>query len=58
MEKPIYLKNPEDAAGIMCGFDKTAIDKSNLKPGDTIRIKGICTGYLMDVVLNKCTLEK
>ena len=54
----VCLKNPEDASGIICGFDKTAIDKSNLKPGGTIRIKGICTGYLMDVVLNKCSIEK
>jgi len=54
----VCLKNPQDASGVICGFDKTAIDKSTIKPGETIRIKGICTGYLMDVVLNKCTLEK
>jgi len=54
----IYLKNPQDMAGVMCGFDKSAIDKSALKSGDEIRIKGICTGYLMDVVLNKCAVEK
>jgi hypothetical protein len=54
----IYLKTPQDMAGVMCGFNKTAIDKSTLKPGDEIRIKGICTGYLMDVVLNKCAIEK
>jgi len=54
----IYIKNPEDMAGVMCGFNKAAIDKSTLKKGDEIRIKGICTGYLMDVVLNKCALEK
>lgn len=54
----VYLKNADEAAGVQCGFDKTAIDKSTLKPGDAIRIKGICTGYLMDVVLNKCTVER
>ncbi len=54
----VYLKNPEDIAGTQCGFDKTAIDKSMIKTGDIIRIKGICTGYLMDVVLNKCSIEK
>ena len=54
----IYMKNLDDIAGIQCGFDKTAIDKSTLMHGDTIHIKGICTGYLMDVVLNKCAIEK
>jgi hypothetical protein len=53
----VYLKNPEDLAGVMCGFHKSTIDKSSLKPGNSIRIKGICTGYLMDVVLNKCAVE-
>lgn len=54
----IYLKKPEDISGIMCGFNKSAIDKSSLKVGESICIKGICTGYLMDVVLNKCSIEK
>jgi hypothetical protein len=54
----VYLKNPDDIAGIQCGFDKEAIDKSTLKQGDKIRVKGKCTGYLMDVVLNKCAVEK
>jgi hypothetical protein len=54
----VYLKNPEDLAGVMCGFHKSSIDKSTLKTGNSIRIKGICTGYLMDVVLNKCAIER
>lgn len=57
-EISVYLKSPEDMAGVMCGFNKTTIDKSTLKSGSNIRIKGICTGYLMDVVLNKCSVEK
>ncbi|NOU16458.1 MAG: hypothetical protein HOO91_02735 [Bacteroidales bacterium] len=54
----VYLKNPEDVSGVMCGFNKTMIDKSIIKPGNSVRVKGICTGYLMDVVLNKCSMEK
>lgn len=54
----IYLKTPEDIAGVMCGFNKSEIDKSAINPGDPIKIKGICTGYLMDVVLNKCSIEE
>ncbi len=54
----VYLKNPEDVSGVMCGFNKSMIDKTTIKTGNTVRIKGICTGYLMDVVLNKCSVEK
>lgn len=54
----IYIKDASDIAGVQCGFDKTAIDKSRLQTGDAIRIKGVCTGFLMDVVLNKCSVEK
>jgi hypothetical protein len=54
----VYLKNPGDVSGVMCGFNKSMIDKSTIKSGNSIRVKGICTGYLMDVVLNKCSLEK
>jgi len=54
----VYLKNPQDMAGVMCGFNKSTVDKSTFKPGNSICIKGICTGYLMDVVLNKCAVVK
>ncbi|NVO11053.1 MAG: hypothetical protein HXX16_13915 [Bacteroidales bacterium] len=54
----VYIKNPEDVSGVICGFNKTMIDKSTIKLGNSIRVKGICTGYLMDVVLNKCSMEK
>jgi uncharacterized protein YpmB len=54
----VYLKNPEDVAGVMCCFHKSTIDKSTLQPGTAVYVKGICTGYLMDVVLNKCAVVK
>jgi len=54
----VFLKNPDEIAGVICGFNKTMIDKTTIKPGDAIRVKGICTGYLMDVVLNKCSVKK
>jgi hypothetical protein len=28
------------------------------KPGDAVTIRGICTGYLMDVELNRCVIIK
>jgi len=52
----VYLKEPDDLAGIICSFDKTSEGISAVHPGDTILVKGICNGYLLDVVLNKCIL--
>ena len=45
-------------SGVMCSFDKNVIKKDAVKPGDSVNIKGICNGYLMDVIMNKCVLMK
>lgn len=43
--------------GVMCTLDKREAEKAaNLKTGDLVRVKGQCTGMLMEVVLNKCVL--
>lgn len=54
----VYLKHHDDISGVLCSFNKTMIDPEKLHIGDKIKVKGICTGYLMDVVLNKCSLVK
>ena len=44
--------------GVMCTLEKSEADKAkSLKTGDEVTIKGRCTGMLMDVVLNKCTIQ-
>jgi hypothetical protein len=53
----VYLKEPDAMAGIICGFDAEGKNVSDIKKGAVVKIKGICTGYLMDVVLNKCSVE-
>jgi hypothetical protein len=53
----VYLKEVDALAGIICSFDKSSIDISKIRKGSPLSIKGICTGYLMDVVLNRCSLE-
>ena len=53
----VYLKEPDAMAGILCGFDKKTNDISWVKKGTTVTIKGICTGYLMDVVFNRCSMD-
>ena len=54
----VYLKKGDDLSGVMCTFSIGSVDTSRIKVGNTVKIKGICDGYLMDVKLNKCSLEK
>ncbi|MBU3012110.1 OB-fold putative lipoprotein [Polaribacter vadi] len=50
----ITLKTNDDFASILCHLSEEATNKmSDLKVGESITIKGICTGYLMDVILVK-----
>jgi hypothetical protein len=53
----IYLQDPDAMAGVICSFDKKTNDISWVEKGTTVAIKGICTGYLMDVVFNRCSLD-
>ena len=42
---------------VMCHLSEDGTKKmSILKKGEKISIKGICTGYLMDVILVKCVI--
>ena len=54
----VYLKDNDAASGVMCSFDKAALDQTKLAQGQPIKIKGVCNGYLLDVVLNKCALSQ
>ena len=51
----IQLKTDHMMAGIICEFE--AGELTNIPAeGDTITVRGICTGKLMDVVLVRCIL--
>ncbi|KOY85954.1 hypothetical protein AD998_07180 [bacterium 336/3] len=52
----IVLETGDEMFGISCGFD--AKDSQNPAVGSQIVIKGVCTGMTMDVVLNKCSIQK
>lgn len=43
------------AGGINCSMRDTP---ENVSIGDIITVKGRCQGFLMDVVLNNCSIEK
>jgi hypothetical protein len=54
----VYLMNEEDMSGVMCTISKGTLESVLISKGDQVKIKGLCDGYLMDVKLNKCSLEK
>lgn len=51
----IQLQTDDMMAGIICEFEAGAL-KNIPSEGDTITVRGICTGKLMDVVLVRCIL--
>jgi tRNA_anti-like len=55
----IFLGDTLHTGRISCLIEKkqTAAAK-NISLGDIIKLKGICTGYLLDVELNRCVIVK
>lgn len=53
-ETVITLKGT-DMGGIICTLEGTAV--TTAKPGTAVTVKGICTGYLTDVVLVRCVVQ-
>jgi hypothetical protein len=53
-ETVITLKGT-DMGGIICTLEGTAVTEA--KPGTSVTIKGICTGYLTDVVLVRSVVQ-
>jgi len=51
----ISLKTGNDISNVICTFHKLA-DPSKLIPGDNITLRGECSGFLMDVLLNNCSV--
>mgnify|MGYP000285961114 FL=1 len=50
----ISLKTNDDFGTVLCHLSEESTRKMrNFKEGQTISVKGICTGYLMDVILVK-----
>lgn len=50
----VTLQTTDDFGSVMCHLSEESTQKIHaLKEGQTVTLKGICTGYLMDVVLVK-----
>ncbi len=54
----MVLKLETNSTGdVQCNFIKeTPPDISKIKVGESIQIKGICSGFLFDVMLDKCVI--
>ena len=53
----VSFKTNNDFGSIQCHLSIEESKKVNvLKEGQTITVKGICTGFLMDVILVKCVI--
>jgi len=51
----VYLSSSDPVFGVNCTFKQ---DPGTITNGSTITFKGICTGYLSDVVLNEGIIIK
>jgi tRNA_anti-like len=54
----VMLSTDDPLAGVTCSFyDNEASQLKSIQQGQRISVKGVCTGKLMDVVLNKCSIQ-
>lgn len=53
----IYIKTENPLSSVICEMSGEH-SLSEIKPEEKITIKGLCTGYLLDVVLVRCTIIK
>jgi hypothetical protein len=51
----IILESGNEMVGVQCEFERPG-DISSVKVKDIVKIKGICTGKLLDVVLSRCII--
>jgi hypothetical protein len=53
----ISLVTESDLSSVICTFAAIS-DPSSVKAGDVITLRGECSGFLMDVLLNNCAILK
>ena len=55
----VFLNDGSSVTSVMCQFGKESNQEiKNLKTGVHATIKGICSGYLMDVVMVRCVVDQ
>jgi hypothetical protein len=57
--KVIILRENNSSSGVLCTLsDNSSKNAQKYHVGNTITIKGTCTGMLFEVVLNKCVIVR
>lgn len=56
LDKAILSVKGNSTTNISCLFSNTELPTPKPEIGQIIKIKGICTGYIFDVVLTKCSV--
>lgn len=54
-ESGLVLEGGNDLVGVLCEFENKE-DLASVQPQKNVKIKGICTGKLLDVVLSRCII--
>ena len=55
----IILNGDSELSTVTCQMDERHNEEATeVKEGTTITVKGYCTGYLMDVILIRCAVDK
>jgi hypothetical protein len=54
--KVVVLNTGDPMFGVACTLNNVEMPARQVKPGEKITVKGICTGYLSDVVLTNSYL--
>jgi hypothetical protein len=52
----LTLQTGSDMFGVICKLEDKSLPETNFSIGQQIRLKGQCTGFLMDVVLVRCSV--
>jgi len=53
----VTLTTESDLSSVICTF-RSADDLPQLKSGGTVTLRGECSGYLLDVLLNNCVFVR
>jgi hypothetical protein len=54
----INLQTSSGLFGVSCKMDPGYSDATQFTEGQVVKVKGLCSGYLMDVVLIRCVVEQ
>jgi len=53
----VFLKGVEDSTSVLCDFSEPyQAEALRLKIGETVRVKGVCKGFLKDVIVLNCKI--